>query len=158
LYGTTSDGDYTYLLLQYLPRGSLTSFLKSEDKRALLNALTRVNMLCGIAQAMHFLHSGGVKDESQQKYDIFHRDIKSDNICLNERLNPVLIDFGITKFTPRANYQEQDFSMAQTVLANTASIRVVGTPSNMCPQYKSGKIKKYDVKCDVYSFGVVREH
>ncbi|XP_076938681.1 putative receptor-like protein kinase At2g23200 [Bidens hawaiensis] len=73
---------------------------------------------------------------------IIHRDIKSDNILLDENLNAKISDFGLSKF----HFRSQQATTIRTK-------HIVGTNFYLDPEYlTSGKYKK---ESDVYSFGVV---
>jgi CHASE2 domain-containing sensor protein len=73
------------------------------------------------------------------KRGITHRDIKPDNIMLNEDSGAKVIDFGIAHF-------EDQTAMTQT--GNT-----IGTPLYMSPEQVKGL--DIDHRSDIYSFGVV---
>ncbi|XP_021992214.1 calmodulin-binding receptor-like cytoplasmic kinase 2 [Helianthus annuus] len=73
---------------------------------------------------------------------IIHRDIKSENILLDENLNAKVADFGLSKFQP-TNQQ------ASTI----HTIHLAGTEFYIDPEYQTSF--KYKKESDVYSFGVV---
>ena len=156
LYASTKCDKYDLLLLELVPGGDLSSYLCSEDKRKKLSSITRLNILCEIADALNFLHRGGVVDEdTDEKYNIFHRDIKSSNICLDSKYHAKLIDCGLAKFDVSIGVGlEKNISMAETLIRDT-SHHVMGTSGYMCPHYARGFLKEYRAECDVYSFGIV---
>lgn len=57
---------------------------------------TRQKICLGIAKGLAFMH-----EESPLK--IVHRDIKPDNILLDEDLNPKISDFGLAKLDEQEN-------------------------------------------------------
>ena len=156
VYASTKCDVYDILLLELVPGGDLSSHLTSEEKRKKLSSMTRVNILCEIAGAIHFLHHGGVFDDvTEEKYKIFHRDIKSSNICLDSKYHAKLIDCGLAKFDVALGGRiDQHVSLAETLIRHTSHY-VMGTSGYICPHYAKGFIDEYRAECDVYSFGVV---
>ena len=153
VYASTKCDMYDILLLELVPGGDLSTHLTSEEKRKKLSSMTRVNILCEIASALFYLHHGGVS--AKEKYKIFHRDVKSSNICLDSNYTAKLIDCGLAKFdVVMGGGVEQNISMAETLILDTAH-HVMGTSGYMCPHYAKGFIDEYRAECDVYSFGVV---
>ena len=114
--------------------GSLYSFIhegrgrKGRKGRKGLGYLTTLQLGIDIADAMNYLHPS-----------IVHRDLKSQNVLLDDRGRGKVCDFGIASFKDR------------TFLATRTS--QAGTPSYMAPEMFAGA--EVDEKCDVFSFGVL---
>ncbi|GLJ22406.1 hypothetical protein SUGI_0421780 [Cryptomeria japonica] len=132
LVGCCAEGDERLLVYEYFPNKSLDTFLFDPEKRRQLDWEKRYNIIIGIARGLLYLH-----EDSQMR--IIHRDIKANNILLDDKLNPKVADFGLAKFFA------EDESHIQT--------RVAGTYGYMAPEYAMrGQLS---VKADVYSFGVL---
>ena len=67
--------------------------------------------------------------------NISHRDIKPDNIIINDDMKATLIDFGLSK-----------------IRTNICFTSMIGSPWYMSPEVFEGK---YGSKCDVWSLGVL---
>ena len=70
------------MILEYCSKGSLSSIIKSGD---LKSQNEKIYYMKKIAEAIHFCHSKGIA----------HRDIKPNNVLLDDYVLPKLIDFGI---------------------------------------------------------------
>jgi len=116
--------EHAYMALAWLPRGSLGS-------QALpLPAADALRMLREMAMALGHAHRAGV----------VHRDVKPENILIDEDDAYVLADFGIAQ-------------LANSSQALTAEGSTVGTPAYMAPeQWRGGEI---DGRADLYSLGIV---
>ena len=137
-------------MYEYAANGSLDKFLMNDKKRADLSAVMRLSIMYGVAKAVHFLHA------EVKGWKVFHRDIKSANICLTEDFTPRLIDCGLATFVEKKHYA----TPSETIMHSGSTVGpAVGTHMYMCPEYNSKK--GYQGKCDytpaydVYSFGVV---
>lgn len=135
LLGCCVDKAEKLLVYEYMPNGSLDSFLFDNDpaKRKLLPWKKRYNIILGICRGLLYLHR-------DSRLKIIHRDLKASNILLDENLNPRISDFGMARIFK--GKQDQD-----------DTIRVVGTYGYMSPEYAMGG--KYSEKSDVFSFGVL---
>ncbi|HEV3118281.1 MAG TPA: serine/threonine-protein kinase, partial [Gemmataceae bacterium] len=74
---------------------------------------------------------------------IVHRDLKPSNIMINQRGEPVVMDFGLAQQTAAG-----DVRLTQSGLA-------LGTPAYMSPEQANGDLKAMGPGCDVYSLGVI---
>ncbi len=85
-----------------------------------------------LAQALDEAHRLGV----------IHRDLKPSNVMLDERGEPVVMDFGLAR---RADLGQ----------ALTQEGELIGTPAYMPPEQVSGSVQEMGPACDVYSLGVL---
>ncbi|XP_021801083.1 probable LRR receptor-like serine/threonine-protein kinase At1g07650 [Prunus avium] len=133
LYGCCIEGNQLLLVYEYMANNSLAHTLFGpEEGLKKLDWRTRQKICVGIARGLAYLH-----EESALK--IVHRDIKTNNILLDEDLNPKISDFGLAKL------DEEEKTHIST--------RVAGTIGYMAPEYALwGYLTD---KADVYSFGVV---
>ncbi|XP_040988238.1 MDIS1-interacting receptor like kinase 2-like [Juglans microcarpa x Juglans regia] len=131
LYGFCSHVQHSFLVCQYLERGSLSLILGNEDTAKVLGWSKRLNIVKGVAYALSYMHH----DCSPP---IIHRDISSSNILLDSQFEAHVSDFGTAKLL------ELDSS-------NWTS--PAGTYGYIAPEL--AYTMKVTEKCDVYSFGVL---
>jgi tRNA A-37 threonylcarbamoyl transferase component Bud32 len=123
-------GDYEgtpYLVMEYIAGGALKSRMGKPIPYAEAAAL-----LLPIARALHHAH--------QQK--IVHRDVKPENILINDSDQLMLSDFGILKLVDL----EESHGL-------TGTGKIVGTPAYMSPEQIRGR--EVDGRTDMYSLGIV---
>ncbi len=129
LYDYWREPDGAYLVMRYLRGGSLRALLKSGPPPT----ETSVRIVDQIAAGLTVAHRHGV----------VHRDLKPDNILLDEDGNAYLADFGIAKDTA----QITDFVEVE------AEGSLVGSPSYLSPEQV--KTEKVTPRTDLYSFGII---
>ena len=118
-----------YLVMPYLPGGTLKQYLKEHGRMAWKDA---AHLLIPIAEALDYAH--------EQK--LIHRDVKPSNILLTAKGRPMLTDFGVAKII--------DDEMTQDLTGTSAT---VGTPEYMAPEQVVSKT--VDHRADIYALGVV---
>ncbi|HEY6081192.1 MAG TPA: serine/threonine-protein kinase [Polyangiaceae bacterium] len=107
-------------------------------ERGPLPAVSALQLLLPIAEALSLAHSRGV----------VHRDLKPDNIFLStegDSFQPKLLDFGIAKVTSTAAAGGASLTQSGTLL---------GSPEYMSPEQAMGA-SDIDARSDVWSFCVV---
>lgn len=114
------------IITEYMSQGTLRMYLNKKDPYS-LSAETILKLALDISRGMEYLHAQGV----------IHRDLKSQNLLLNDEMRVKVADFGT--------------SCLETKCQATKGNK--GTYRWMAPEMT--KEKPYTRKVDVYSFGIV---
>ncbi|CAK9186121.1 unnamed protein product [Ilex paraguariensis] len=105
LYGFCLHNHCMFLVYEYMEKGSLFCALRYDDEAIELSWAARVNIIKGIAHALSYMHHDCMTP-------IVHRDISSNNILLNSKLEAFVSDFGTARLL-------NPHSSNQTVVAGT---------------------------------------
>ena len=124
-YGTQQK--FSYIVMRLLTGGSLAELIR-HGRPLDLPQVRRI--LEQVTTALHYAHQRG----------IIHRDIKANNVMLDDAGNAYLTDFGIAKLV----YETTQFTTTGATL---------GTPMYMAPELWKGA--ESDVKTDIYSLGIL---
>jgi serine/threonine protein kinase/tetratricopeptide (TPR) repeat protein/TolB-like protein len=140
--GATADADtgrtVQFIVMEYVKGQSLTNYLKGT--KADLHAIIRLTekIASGLAAA--------------HKLRIVHRDIKTDNIIIDEQGEPKILDFGLAK--PLEPLQMDGAETANTVSQElTRAGKIMGTVTYMSPEQIKGE--PVDTRSDIFSFGIL---
>ncbi|BFG24351.1 hypothetical protein CerSpe_106250 [Prunus speciosa] len=133
LVGYCNEWETMALVYEYVANGNLQQHLSADVTQDVLTWKERLGIAVDTARGLEYLHNGC-------KPPIVHRDLKTSNILLNEKLQAKIGDFGLSK-------------VLSTESATHVSTVAKGTFGYLDPQYCStGQLNK---KSDVYSFGIV---
>ncbi len=118
--------EFTYFSMSFIEGASLSHIIKKGGALS-SKAIARLGIqICFALQNAH-------------EHDVIHRDIKPDNIFINKKKMPIVLDFGIAK------------ALTEAKLSQTGML--IGTPHYMSPeQIKTGNV---DGRSDLYSLGCV---
>ena len=128
IYEIGSQNDSPYIISEFIRGKTLGELTKSE----LQSPKSAAALVSKIAGALHHAHERGV----------IHRDIKPSNIMIDERGEPIVMDFGL------AQRDSGDASV-------TREGAVMGTPAYMSPEQARGDSRDVTPSSDVYSLGVI---
>jgi len=85
LFDVVETNNHVNIVMEYLPGISLGTSLKQQPSQRFLEQPCR-QIIRELAGALKYLH----------QRNIAHRDIKLENVILDEKLTPKLIDFGFS--------------------------------------------------------------
>ena len=139
----TEDKEVYCLVMEFAQNGSLENYYKKykknfSDKKHFtpLRQNIIIKVFKQILNGLKYL----------QKRNIIHRDIKPDNILLDEENNVKISDFGIAAIFRDNNFDEDT---DETLICNGTQ---AGRRDYVCPEIEEGK--EYDYRADIYSLGL----
>ena len=146
------EDDYLYLVMEYLPGGDLMNLLIKKD------ILTE-------NEARFYLSELILAIESIHKLDCIHRDIKPDNILIDQNGHIKLSDFGLAKisdklydkenekYTNYINNKKNKKKKEEEKMAHNKNYSCVGTAYYVAPEVLNQK--GYEKDIDWWSAGII---
>jgi len=125
LYQVMETQNMMYIVTEYAPNGEMFAHI---DKTGRLSEEEARRVFCQILSAVDYSH---------QRH-VVHRDIKTENLLLDENLNVKIADFGFGNF-----FQDDNLLKSSC-----------GTPQYAAPEIFEGK-EYYGPEVDIWSLGVV---
>ncbi|KAK8686691.1 hypothetical protein V6N13_125714 [Hibiscus sabdariffa] len=138
LLGFCLEGQKRALIYEFMPNGSLETFIYNKDAvkdRQHLSSDELLRIAVGIARGLEYLHRGC-------NTRILHFDIKPHNILLDENFLPKISDFGLAK-------------LCTTGESIVSMLEARGTIGYIAPEVFCRSVGGVLHKSDVYSYGMV---
>jgi serine/threonine protein kinase/predicted Zn-dependent protease len=128
-----------FIVMEYIEGEPLTAYIDSS--KADLKTIIRLSEQ--VAAGLTAAH----------RVNVVHRDIKADNIIIDNDGNSKILDFGLAK--PVAVFQgENDDKDTDTISKElTKAGKIIGTVSYMSPEQIRGEA--VDIRSDIFSFGIL---
>ncbi len=130
IYGFEELDQHKFIVLEYLPGGTLKSRIKElRTERKTMPLDEALEYALQISEGLAHAHAQGV----------VHRDIKSSNVLFTAQGTSKIVDFSLA-----SSYDNCDVAWPSSI---------AGTPANMSPEQAQGK--EIDSRSDIFSFGIL---
>ncbi len=134
-----SDKDLNYIVMEYIEGESLRNHLANQN----ISMSGRLKISERIARGLSAAH----------KLNIVHRDIKTDNIMMDQNGEPKILDFGLAKPFDSVFSNETGDDTVTASQDLTQDGKILGTVTYMSPEQARGET--VDARSDIFSFGIM---
>lgn len=131
--GQTPSGDY-YVAMELIRGQSLYQLIVSNAEN--ISLLERVRIFLKVCRGINYAHQRGV----------IHCDLKPSNICIDEKNEPKVLDFGLARL--------MESEPGASLLSRETS-KIVGTLAYLSPEQAKGDVGAIDIRSDVFGLGAV---
>jgi serine/threonine protein kinase len=126
MYELMEENGIYFITMEYVPGQNLKGLIKQTGQLGIGTAISIAKQLCeGLAEA--------------HRLGVVHRDLKPQNIMIDQEGNAHILDFGIARMISASGMTEEG--------------AIIGTPDYMSPEQVDGK--EADHRADLYSLGVM---
>jgi CheY-like chemotaxis protein len=126
MYDFGLSGSYPYITMEFVPGKDLWTMIRDEGR---IPPARAVPILRQIARGCSAIHELG----------IVHRDLKSQNVIVDETGAVAIVDFGLARWNLGGGF--------------TLDSIILGTPQYMSPEQAAGR--PVDARADIYSIGII---
>ena len=126
MYDFGFSGPYPYITMEFVPGKDFWTMIHEEGRIPPARALPILRQIARGCAAIH-------------EHGIVHRDLKSQNVIVDENGAVAIVDFGLARWNLGGGF--------------TLDSIILGTPQYMSPEQASGR--SVDARSDIYSIGII---
>lgn len=155
MYGVNSETEKPFYAMRFLGKQTLRDAIEVYHARRRAGQAESIDLhrlltvFLDVCQAIAYAHSRGV----------IHRDLKPDNVALDNFGQVIVLDWGIAKLLSDGELAIQaslgPAETTESILTRTVDGEVVGTPLYMAPEQAMGEHDKVDERTDVFGLGAI---
>lgn len=149
IHDANFDGDTFYIASAFIEGRTLKDVIRDDPP----DFKTSTEIVAKLAAALNYAHSIG----------IVHRDVKPANIMIDQKGEPLLMDFGLARLfgTPDLDHIKNSGESNRPAGSLSASSELtqagkfLGTPAYAAPEQIAGEVQNIGAHTDQYSLGTV---